>query len=49
MMLLEPAFGCAAPTVPELLAKVLARLYTAFPPGSDLPQEVWRAYNIHDC
>lgn len=39
-MLLEPAFGCAAPTVPELLAQVLAQLYAAFPPSADLPAEV---------
>ena len=40
MMLVEPAFGCAAPAVPELLAQVLAKLYAAFPPGTELPQEV---------
>lgn len=40
MMLLEPAFGCAQPAAPELLAKVLAQLYSAFPPGTDLPREV---------
>lgn len=51
MMLLEPAFGCAAPAVPELLAQVLAKLYAAFPPGTELPPEVgdaqmWRMNSI---
>lgn len=39
-MLLEPAFGCAASAVPDLLAQVLAQLYAAFPPAADLPAEV---------
>ena len=51
MMLLEPAFGCAAPAVPELLAQVLAKLYAAFPPGTEQPPEVgdthmWRMNSI---
>ena len=40
-MLLEPAFQCVAPAVPELLARVLAQVYSAFPVGTpDLPKEV---------
>lgn len=46
MMLVEPAFGCAAPAVPELLAQVLAKLYAAFPPGTELPPEVGKHFGM---
>lgn len=46
MMLVEPAFGCAAPAVPELLAQVLAKLYAAFLPGTELPPEVRTGFDM---
>ena len=38
--LLEPAFQCAVPAVPELLAQVAAQVHSAFPLGSEVPPEV---------
>ncbi len=46
-MLLEPAFSCAAPAVTELLAKVLAQVYSAFPIGPDTPKEVHQNPPVH--
>lgn len=46
-MLLEPAFSCAAPAVTELLAKVLAQVYSAFPVGPDVPKEVHQNPPVH--